>query len=82
MFIFDGPGHSTNIQDFAPDSDKLDFEMTAQDFSKVSITACSDGHAQIDFNGNHVSLPGVTPDQLSQSNFLFDVNNGDSAAAG
>jgi len=82
MFVFDGPGHSTSIQDFAPDSDKLDFEMTAQDFSNVSITVGSDGQALIDFNGNHVSLPGVTPDQLSQSNFLFDVNNGDSAAAG
>jgi serralysin len=82
LFIFDGPGHSTSIQDFAPDSDKLDFEMTAQDFSNVSITAGSDGQALVDFNGNHVSLPGVTPDQLSQSNFLFDVNNSGSAAAG
>jgi beta-glucanase (GH16 family) len=81
-FIFDGPGHNTSIQDFAPDSDKLDFEMTAQDFSNVSITAGSDGQALIDFDGNHVSLPGVTPDQLSQSNFLFDVNNGGGAAAG
>jgi hypothetical protein len=77
LFIFDGPGHSTSIQDFAPDSDKLDFEI-----SNVSITAGSDGQALIDFNGNHVSLPGVTPDQLSQSNFLFDVNNSGSAAAG
>jgi beta-glucanase (GH16 family) len=82
MFVFDGPGHSTSIQDFAPDSDKLDFEMTAQDFSNVSITAGSDGQALIDFKGNHVSLPGVTPDQLGQSNFLFDVNNGGSAATG
>jgi beta-glucanase (GH16 family) len=82
MFVFDGPGHSTRIHDFAPNSDKLDFEMTAQDFSNVSITAGRDGHARIDFNGNHVSLPGVTPDQLSQSNFLFDVNNGGSAVTG
>ena len=82
MFVFDGPGHSTRIHDFAPNSDKLDFEMTAQDFSNVTITAGRDGHARIDFNGNHVSLPGVTPDQLSQSSFLFDVNNGGSAVTG
>ena len=82
LFIFDGPGHSTSIQDFAPDSDKLDFEMTAQDFNNASITAGSDGQALVDFNGNHVSLPGITPNQLSQSNFLFDVNSSGSAVAG
>ena len=41
--------------------------MTAQDFSNVSITAGRDGHARINFDGNHVSLPGVTPDQLARS---------------
>ena len=78
MFVINGSDHNTQIQNFAPDSDRIDFEMTAQDFSNVSITAGRDGHARINFDGNHVSLPGVTPDQLSQSNFLFDVssNNG------
>ena len=78
VFVINGSDHNTQIQNFAPDSDRIDFEMTAQDFSNVSITAGRDGHARINFDGNHVSLPGVTPDQLSQSNFLFDVssNNG------
>jgi beta-glucanase (GH16 family) len=79
MFVFNGPGHTTQIQDFAPDSDKLDFEMTTQDFSNVSITAGMDGHAQIDFGGNQIGLTGVTPDQLGPSNFLFDANNSSSA---
>jgi beta-glucanase (GH16 family) len=30
VFVFNGSDHATQIQDFAPDSDKLDFEMTAQ----------------------------------------------------
>jgi beta-glucanase (GH16 family) len=78
VFVINGSDHNTQIQNLAPDSDRIDFEMTAQDFSNVSITAGRDGHARINFDGNHVSLPGVTPDQLSQSNFLFDVssNNG------
>jgi beta-glucanase (GH16 family) len=80
IFVFNGSGHSTSIQNFAPDSDKLDFEMTTQDFSNVSVTAGSEGQAQIDFDGNHVSLPGVTPDQLGQNNFLFDVTNSGGAA--
>jgi beta-glucanase (GH16 family) len=79
VFVFNGSDHATEIQNFAPDSDKLDFEMTGQDFSNVSITAASDGHAQIDFGGNQVSLPGVTPDQLGPNNFLFDTNNGSGA---
>ncbi len=81
VFVFNGSDHATQIQDFAPDSDKLDFEMTAQDFSNVAITAASDGHAQIDFGGNQVSLPGVTPDQLGPNNFLFDTTSGSGAPA-
>jgi beta-glucanase (GH16 family) len=79
VFVFNGSGHHTSIRNFTPGSDKLDFEMTSQDFSNVAITAGRHG-TQIDFDGNHVSLPGVTPDQLSQSNFAFDVGNNTAAA--
>jgi beta-glucanase (GH16 family) len=80
IFVFDGSGHETTIADFAPDSDRLDFEMTAQDFSNVAVSAALDGSAQIDFDGNHVSLPGVSPDQLSQTAFMFNAGNSNATA--
>lgn len=73
VFVFDGSDHQTVISDFDPAADKIDFEMTAQDFSAVSITTDGDGFAQIEFDGNSVSLQGTTPDQLTQDNFLFNV---------
>jgi beta-glucanase (GH16 family) len=72
VFLFDGSGHRTSISDFDPSVDKLDFEMTSQDFSDVSITTGRNGFARIDFDGNRINLPGVTADQLTQNNFVFN----------
>jgi hypothetical protein len=74
VFLFDGPDHRTTINDFDPGVDKLDFEMTSQDFSNVSISTGRDGFARVDLDGNHIRLPGVTADQLTQDNFLFNTN--------
>jgi hypothetical protein len=73
VFVFSGSDHQTRISNFLPGTDKLDFEMTAQDFSGVSIDTNSRGWARINFDGNRISLPGVTPDQLSQGDFLFNT---------
>jgi beta-glucanase (GH16 family) len=73
MFIINGSDHQARISDFTPGTDKLDFEMTAQDFSNVSIDTSSRGWAVINFDGNRISLPGVTPSQLSQADFLFNT---------
>jgi beta-glucanase (GH16 family) len=73
VFVFDGSNHQTGISDFLPGSDKLDFEMTAQDFSNVSIDTSSRGWAVINFGWNRIVLSGVTPSQVSQGDFLFNT---------
>ncbi len=73
VFVVDGSDHQARISDFTPGTDKLDFEMTAQDFSDVSIDSSSQGWALINFDGNRIYLPGVVPSQLSQGDFLFNT---------
>jgi hypothetical protein len=73
VFVVDGSDHQARISDFTPGTDKLDFEMTAQDFSDVSIDSSSQGWALINFDGNRIYLPGVAPTQLSQGDFLFNT---------
>lgn len=66
-----GSGTDTIINGFSPNNEAFDFEMTTADFNSLAISADpGDGHALVDFNGNHISLPGVMPDQLSSNNFL------------
>jgi hypothetical protein len=71
MFIIDGSDHHARISGFTPGIDKLEFGMTAQDFSNVTIDTSSRGWAVVQFDGNRIYLPGVTPSQLSQSDFAF-----------
>jgi beta-glucanase (GH16 family) len=73
LFVTNGSDHQTTISDFTPGTDKIDFEMTAQDFSNVSIDTSSQGWALINFDGNRIDLPGVAPSQLSQGDFLFNT---------
>ena len=72
QFIFSGAGHDTTIANFDATSDVLAFEMTTQDFAAIALSQSADGHALIDFAGNHISLPGVTLDQLGWNNFTID----------
>jgi beta-glucanase (GH16 family) len=69
-FILSGTGHDTVISNFDSASNVIDFEMTSQDFANIAFSEADD-HALIDFDGNHVSLPGVTLDQLGWNNFTI-----------
>jgi beta-glucanase (GH16 family) len=71
MFVINGSDHHARISDFTPGIDKLGFGITAQDFSNVSIDTTGRGWAVIEFDGNRIYLPGVTPSELNQSDFLF-----------
>lgn len=72
VFVFNGSDHQTLISDFLPGTDKLDFKMTADDFSNVSIDTSRSG-AVVNFDGNRIALSGVTPNQITQGDFLFDT---------
>ena len=65
-FVFYEPGQTTTISDFKPD-DKIDFHMTAGDFTVKD----QHGHAVVSYNGDTINLPGVTADQISQNNILY-----------
>lgn len=71
-FVFSASGVHDTITDFSPADDKLQFTMTAADFN---ITTAHDGHAVVDYGGDTISLPGVTPDQLSKANFVMPVGS-------
>jgi beta-glucanase (GH16 family) len=71
QFIFSGPGHDAVINNVDAATNGIDFEMTAQDFADIAFRQAGDGHALIDFDGNHVSLPGVMLDQLGWNNFTI-----------
>jgi len=45
------------------------------------LSAARDDLTRIAFGGDHNSLPGVTPDQLSQSNFVFEISNSSATPA-
>jgi hypothetical protein len=45
------------------------------------LSAARDNHTRNAFGGDHISLPGVTPDQLSQSNFIFEISNSSATPA-
>jgi Glycosyl hydrolases family 16 len=72
-FVVAGSGHTTAIQGFSP-SDVLDFQMAPADFMALNnaISAAPDGHTVIDFNGNHLNLLGISPDQLTWNSFHID----------
>ena len=72
VFVFNGSDHQTLISDFLPGTDKLDFKMTADDFSNVSIDTSRSG-AVVNFDGNRIVLAGVTPSQVSQGDSLFEA---------
>jgi hypothetical protein len=49
-------------------ADKLDFTMAASDFT---VTAAGDGHAMVQYGPDTVNVMGMTPDQLTQANFIL-----------
>lgn len=72
-FVVSGPGHDTVINGFGV-TDVLDFQLAPADFHALNdaISATSDGHTVVNFNGNRIDLPGIVPDQLTWDNFHID----------
>ena len=65
-FVFNAGYGNDTITDFAP-QDTVQFTMTAADF-RVTATH---GHAVAHYDGHTINLLGITPDQLSRSNFIL-----------
>jgi peroxidase len=67
-FVFTTAGNVTDtISDFTT-SDIVKFTMIASDFN---VTSGANGQAAVTYDGNTLNLNGVTPDQLTASNFVL-----------
>jgi peroxidase len=73
VFVFNTGGLHGTITDFSPADDKLNFTMTAHDFS---VTAAPDGHAVVHYGGDAIDLPGVAPRQLTHDDFILPSGAG------
>jgi peroxidase len=73
VFVFNTGGLRDTITDFSPADDKLEFTMTAHDFS---LTAAGDGHAVVHYDGDTIDLPGVAPRQLTHDDFILPSDGG------
>ena len=75
-FVFLGSGHNATITDFNPQTDLIDFEntMSPADFSQVAISRSANG-STVHFDNNTIHVAGVTPGQLTSSQYLFNQNN-------
>jgi len=67
VFVFSYPNETATITDFNPKMDKVEFHMASGDFNVTS----ADGHAVLNYRDERINLLGVTPDQLSSTNYLF-----------
>jgi len=68
-FIVDATRPDVTINGFDPHSNVIDFEGTPLDFPNLLGSSALDGSAMFDLGGTHVSLPGVTLDDLTWANF-------------
>jgi hypothetical protein len=59
-FVFSESGQTATITDFTS-MDKIDFQMTASDFTAITS---SNGHAVVDYDGATINLLGVSLDQV------------------
>ncbi|HET7879393.1 MAG TPA: peroxidase family protein [Acetobacteraceae bacterium] len=73
VFVFSASNLHDTITDFSPADDKLQFTMSAHDFS---ISAAPDGHATVTYDGSTIDLPGVLPRQLTHSDFILPSGSG------
>ena len=77
-FVFLGPsGYNDTITNFNPSTDTIDFEntMTPADFSQVSINSDGNGGSVVQYQHDQINVAGVTPDQLTSSQFVFNQQN-------
>ncbi len=79
VFVFDGSGHSDRISDFDPKVDKIQFQAGSADElasvfeanrAAITISDFKDG-ALVEFDGNSITVAGVSASHLTSSNFLF-----------
>ena len=68
MFVVGDTHPQTVTIDGFTSADKLDFTMAASDFT---VTAAGDGHAMVQYGPDTVNVMGMTPDQLTQANFIL-----------
>jgi peroxidase len=71
-FVFLKSGHDVTITDFTPGEDIIDFELTAGDFSSVEMTSMDDGSTLISMDDNTIRLAGVSSDELSSHDFMYN----------
>jgi peroxidase len=77
-FVFLAPqGYNDTITNFNPSTDTIDFEntMTPADFSKVSIKSDGNGGSVVQYQQDQINVAGVSPDQLTASQFVFNQQN-------
>jgi hypothetical protein len=77
-FVFLGGSNGLNdtITNFNPSTDVIDFEntMTPADFSQVNVSGDFNG-STVSFGDDTIQVNGVSPDQLTASQFAFNQDN-------
>lgn len=68
VFMFIGTDQNATITDYSPETDKLEFTMSADD---LRVTQADDGHAIVHYGGNTINLLGVMPSDLAQASFIL-----------
>jgi peroxidase len=73
VFMFISSHQNATITDFSAQTDKLEFTMSAHDFS---VTKADDGHAVVHYGGNTIDLLGVAPRELDQVSIILPDGEG------
>jgi hypothetical protein len=70
-FLVGGDNHDSVINNFLA-VDVLNFEASLQDFEDLTVLPDAAGNALVTLGNNHITLAGVTPDDLTWKNFLIN----------
>ena len=83
-FVFLGTGHTDTVTDYLAGTDTLDFKElpTGLDPNNLTVGTASDGSAMVHYNGNTITLTGVSPSQMSASDYLFNGHAASAAGGG
>ena len=74
LFVIDGENHTLTISDFNTNFDQIEFHDDAATDLPVQMRAVSGG-TLLTFDGNQVTLAGVSPNQVSSKNLTFLDSN-------
>ncbi len=81
LFVIDGSGHNLTISDFNTSFDQIEFHGDAAPNMPVQMRSVSGG-SLLTFNGNTVTLAGVSPNWLGSKNFVFLDDNAEFTSHG